>query len=198
MRSWRHWKCSWFDHLQHREAGIQQVLMIISLGFSLLFSAFLPKMSFLCLIYTGGCLSFSGAALPFSDSECLQHTCKEKSCLSCGIAILNRRSPKVKITSNNVKFSGLKQYQCIISHISVSLLSPARQSLWSTWHWQGCSRLHSQLEPQVVWNFPSGLIHTSSSLDSHLPTVLTHFVRVWRLGPRRVKVKATRCIKGYT
>lgn len=115
--------------------GIQQVLMIISLGFSLLSSAFLPKMSFLYLIYTGGCLSFSGAAFPFSDSECLQHTCKEKSCLSCGIAILNRRSPKVKITSNNVKFSGLQQYQCIISHSSVSFLSPARQSLWSTWYW---------------------------------------------------------------
>ena len=170
--------------------------MIISLGFSLLFSTFLLKMSFLYLIYTGGCLSFSGAALPFSDSECLQHTCKGKSCLSCGIAILNRRSAKVKITSNNVKFSGLQQYQCIISHISVRLLSPAWQYLWSTWHWQGYSRLHSQLEPQVVWNFPSGLIHTSSSLDSHLPTVSTLFVRVWRLGPRRVKVKATRCIKG--
>lgn len=196
LRSWRHWKCSWFDYLQHHKAGIQQVLMVISLGFSPLFSTFPPKTSFLYLIYTGGWLSFSGTAFPFSDSECLQHTCKEKYCLSRGIAILNKRSPKVEITSNNVKFSGLKQYQCVISPISVSLLSPARQSLWPTWHWQGCSCLRSQLEPQVVWDFPSGLIHTPSNLHSHLPTVSAHFLKVWRLGLRRVKLKATRCIKG--
>ena len=152
-------------------------------------------MSFFYLIYTGGCLSFSGTAFPFSDSECLQHTCKEKYCLSRCIAILNKRSPKVEITSNNVKFSGLKQYQCIISPISVSLLSPARQSLWPTWHWQGCSCLRSQLELQVVWDFPSGLIHTPSCLHSHLPTVSAHFLRVWKWGLRRVKVKATGALR---
>lgn len=77
-------------------------------------------------------------------------------CLSCGMTILNDE-PQSKshpeyymcvmfwlldipcfsygLLHNNVKLTGLKQQQFIISHNSLSVLRPAEPSLCSTWHW---------------------------------------------------------------
>lgn len=75
--------CSSVGHAGHVDNTSQ--------GFSLLFSPFSPKVSFTYLVYKGGCPSFQGTTFPYSVSECLRPTCKEKPCVSCGIAILNKQ-----------------------------------------------------------------------------------------------------------